>query len=73
MSARPIEKLPEHTCPECRMPLLVERRVDGVLVYCGYGPCVSEVANDGADGGTVTEAFTHLGWKVAQEIERCMR
>ena len=51
----------DYTCPVCRQPLFKLPAAAGrVLVWCGYGPCKSQAANDGASGLTEQEAFEQL-------------
>jgi hypothetical protein len=50
-----------HACPVCKQPLFKLPAAAGrVLLWCGYGPCQSAAANDGASGLTEQEAFEQL-------------
>ena len=54
--------LPKSTyrCPVCKQPLCIESTGDGVILWCGHGPCTSQRANDGADGLTERLAYEAL-------------
>ena len=49
-----------HPCPVCGQPLSVKRPAEFVILWCGYGPCPSKAANEGAIAGTELQAFEQL-------------
>jgi hypothetical protein len=52
-------------CPACAHPLSVERVAGGDFsVWCGFGPCPSNVANDGAQDRSITGAILVLEAKI---------
>lgn len=49
-------------CPCCRKPLWAIPSFSNmfVTVYCGYGPCGSQLCNEGAIGITLANAVKNL-------------
>lgn len=58
----------KHVCPDCKQPLSMEVYADEVFLFCAYGPCASQVANDGASGETEAQAFKKLEQAVEDDI-----
>lgn len=61
-----------HTCPCCKNRLRqgIEIRAGGkhwYVVYCGHGPCNSQVSNNGGIGTTAEEAYNDLVKKMEAE------
>lgn len=59
-------------CPCCGRPLSTrfELRQGGLsvcVVWCGYGPCESMAANEGAEGKTFDEAIENLDKALERE------
>lgn len=61
-------------CPVCGQPLAIERSGSPVAahcaLYCAYGPCLSQAANDGAWGESVQEAYKRLCELCEKEEDR---
>jgi ssDNA-binding Zn-finger/Zn-ribbon topoisomerase 1 len=56
------------TCPVCNEPLLkVPGAAKRVIMWCGFGPCRSRAANDGASGLSEEEAHEHLKRYIEEE------
>ena len=49
-----------HRCPVCDQWLIKVARTGMINLWCGYGPCLSYAANDGAWAPTEAEAFDRL-------------
>lgn len=63
-------------CPACKKPLAWNKILDvnhpdgiphGFEVWCGYGPCQSEAANNGATGEDLEDARGNLLDKINLE------
>lgn len=62
-------KSDRYTCPACKQFLSVIHGEDDMsyVIWCGYGPCKSDVANNGAAGITHLEAYKKLCKAIEQE------
>ena len=62
----------ELCCPCCGMELCKQPvGTNAVELWCGFGPCASEAANEGATSTTELGAFNALGSAV--RLERSQR
>lgn len=57
----------ELACPVCGMDLCKAIVPAGVELWCGFGPCASQAANDGATAATELEAHKILDRNVRIE------
>ena len=58
-----------HICPICHKTLQLEQEGDSWNIYCGVWSCPSIIANIGATGFTVEEAFERLVENLNNEID----
>lgn len=58
---------PRLLCPACKKPLAHNPIAGGVEIWCGYGPCKSKVANNGATGTDLEDARGNLLDKINLE------
>ena len=60
-------KVSRYGCPECVEPLLMKIEDGVVVVWCGYGPCRSKAANEGAKAENEEMAVRALAASVMVE------
>lgn len=62
-----------HRCPVCDHKLQHVIEIDKGrqvhVIWCSNGPCPSQVANDGAEGCTLEEAFKKLRKNIDKELD----